>query len=297
MRCIANGGITMKKYSKCGFDVYHYEFDTLHQFLTQTQAATVNQKIFSLFFSHKISPDNTEWTGTANFEEAVELCQKGWSENFEKFVYMKKHIDEELLSPIIKHRQIQDIIGYNPSVPDYLMGNPLNMWNQTTKQIPTFINIYLNLAYKSETDENSIFNRGVIVLSLVDALQQKGYCVRFKPFVCIEEHNEIIFASFNLKDDWEKLNVKKAYYPLCHPSFLRRLVFLLIETTPVHCVNWEIRYGLPSKFSTFKNIINPGPNDIIITQPSQLGIQGYNIDTDLKYFLMCTNLQKFLTRI
>lgn len=284
----------MKKYSKSGYDVYHYDFDTLHQFLTQTQAATINREVFPRLASHK---DDTEWTGTRNFEEAVELCQKGWSEDFEKLVRIKKRIDEKLLSPITKPRQVQDIVGYNPSVPDYLIGNPLNMWNQTKKQIPTFINIYLNMAYNCGTDRDSIFNRGVIVQSLVDALQDKGYSVRFKTVICVEEDDEVIFAAFNLKGEGEKLNIKKTYFPLCHPSFFRRLVLLLMETTPVRYRSWDDGYGRPSKSSTLKKIINPGPNDIIITQPSEIGISGYDIDDDLESFLRHTDLQELLTRI
>lgn len=286
--------LDMKKYSKSGYDVYHYEFDTLHQFLTQTQAATVNRDVFPLLVSHK---DDTEWTGTRNFEEAVELCQKGWSKDFDKLVRMKKRIDEKLLTPVTKPRQVQDVIGYSPSVPDYLIGNPLNMWNQTKKQIPTFINIYLNMAYNRGTDRDSIFNRGIIVQSLVDALQDRGYSVRFKTVICVEEYDEVIFASFNLKGEGEKLNIKKTYFPLCHPSFIRRLVLLLMETTPVRYRSWGDGYGYPSEKSTLKKIINPGPNDIIITQPSKIGISGYDINDDLESFLRHTDLQELLTKI
>lgn len=291
----------MKKYLKDGFVVYHYDFDTLHQFLTQIQSSPINQNVFFRPYSHKTDTETIEFTGTKNFEEAVDLCQKGWSEDFEKLTSIKKRIDERLLSPIIKPRQVQgqvqDIVGYNPSVPDYLIGNPLNMWNKTKKQISDFINIYINIDYNYKTDKNSIFNRGIIVQSLVDVLQQKGYSVRFKAFSCSQEDNEILFASFNLKNDGEKLNIKKTYFPLCHPSFLRRLCFLLEETTPVKCEKWCHGYGSPSKLTTFKNIINPGPNDIVITQPSEMGILGYDIYDDLEYFLMHTNLQEFLTRI
>lgn len=287
----------MKKYLKDGFVVYHYEFDTLQQFLTQIQSRPINQNVFSKLISHETDTRIINFTGTKNFEEAVDLCQKGWSEDFEKLVSIKKRIDKRLLSSIIKPRQVQDIVGYNPSVPDYLIGNPLNMWNKTKKQNFDSINIYINIDYNYKTNKNSIFNRGIIVLSLIDALQQKGYNVIFKAFCCSHEDNELLFASFNLKNDREKLNIKKTYFPLCHPSFVRRLGFLLEETTPFECKSWENGYGFPSRFTIFKNIINPGPNDIIITQPLEMGIRGYDIYDDLESFLMHTNLQEFLTRI
>ncbi|HJA42064.1 MAG TPA: hypothetical protein H9667_11245 [Firmicutes bacterium] len=284
----------MKKYQKSGYDVYHYDFETLHQFLNQIQSAPVNRNVFPRSASHK---DDTEWCGTRNFEEAVDLCQKGWSKDFEKLIRLKKRIDEKLLSPIPRSRQIADVVGYTPSVPEYLIGNPLNMWNQTQKQIPTFINVYLNLAYNCGTGRDEIFNRGIIVQSVVDALQDRGYSVRFKTFICVEEDDEVIFSTFNLKGEGEKLNIRKTYFPLCHPSFFRRLVFLLMETTPVVYRSWDNGYGHPSNSSTIKKIINPGPNDIVITQPSEIGIRGYDIDDDLESFLRHTNLQELLTRI
>lgn len=283
----------MEKYFKSKYTIYHYSFDTLYQFLTRIQSVTINRKVFSECCSHTA---DSKWAGTSSFDEAVKLCQNGWSEDFEKLVSMKKRLDKKLISPIAKPRQVLDIVGYNPSVPDYLIGNPLNMWNRTQKQEPIFVNIYLNLAYSHKTNINSIFNRGVIVQSLVDALECKGYNVRFKTFDCSVNDNEIIFASFNLKGEGEKLNIKKNYFPLCHPSFCRRLSCALIETTPVENLGWRYGYGLPDT-SIIKEIIDIESNAIIIPQPSEIGIKGMDIDTDLESFLKYIHLQKFFTKI
>lgn len=285
----------MKQYHKAGYDVYHYDFETLHQFLNQSQAAEFNANVFDV---HDPSSrgNSTSWAGTSTYEEAVELCQKGWSEGFEKLVRLKKRIDEKVLSPIVKPRQVSDIVGYNPSVADWLQGNPLNMWNSAKKQIPIFINIYLNMAYNCGTDRDEIFNRGIVVQSIVDALQDRGYSVRFKTCICVEYDDEMIFAVFKLKGEGEKLNIRKTYFPLCHPSFFRRLVFRLMETTPVRYRGWESGYGHPTNSRDLREIINPGPNDIVITQPSEIGIRGYDIDDDLEAILEFTNLQEILAK-
>lgn len=284
----------MKKYKSNDYTVFRYDFDTLHQFIKHIQSAPINHDVFKSFSSHK---NDSEWTGTRTFEEAIDLCQRGWSDNFENLVRLKKRIDEKLLSPVPVSHQITDIIGYAPSVPDYLMGNPLNMWRQVNRQIPKFVNVYLNISYNCGTNRNAIFNRGIIVQSIVDSLQDKGYSVRFKTFICVNNGDEIIFSTFNLKGEGEKLNIKKTYFPLCHPSFFRRLVFSLMESTPVVNWDWDDGYGYPSKLNIIKQVLNLGPNDIIITQPSEIGIEGNDIYDDLESFLYHTKLEDILTTI
>lgn len=286
----------MKQYRKAGYDIFHYEFETLRQFLNQSQAAEFNARVFNSYNpdSHK---QGSDWYGTDTYEEAVELCEKGWSEGFERLVRLKKRIDEKVLSPVSQPRQVPDVIGYSPSVPDWLQGNPLSMWNSVKKQVPTFINVYINMAYNCMTDRNAVLNRGIIVQSIVDALQDRGYSVRFKTCILVRDSDEMIFATFKLKGEGEKLNIRKTYFPLCHPSFFRRLVFRLMETTPFRYEYWDDGYGYPADSSIVKEIINPGPNDILITQPSEIGVRGYDIDDDLDAILDFTNLREVLTRV
>lgn len=287
----------MRNYKKGGYNVFHHEFKTLSQFLSYIQNAPVNTYVFNraIRSSHRRTDD--EWYGTGSFEEAVELCLEGWSPGFDQFVRMKKRIDEKLLDPIVRPRQVvADVVGHSPSVPDYLHGNPLNMWNRVNVYTPTFINIYLNISYHCETLFNRVFNRGIIALSLVDALQDRGYGVRFKVFECSTVDKEMIISFFNLKGDGEKLNIKKTYFPLCHPSFLRRLIFQLQEVTPVSKSDWGFSYGCPSDVATIKRVVDIGPNDIIIVQPSEMGVNGENIDEDLEAMLKFTNLEGILAK-
>ena len=282
----------MKKFRKSGYDVFEYRFDTLYDFTKFIQNAPINTRIF--FRTASTEEDNI-WTGTRNFEEAIDLCQSGWSKDFDKLLKLKRRVDEKLLTPMVQKKQFQDVIGFTPSVPDYLIGNPFNMWNKQNSFNPTFINIYMNISFNSATSRNAIYNRGIIVQSILDVLQSKGYGVRFYVFEASTKNDEFLISYFNLKGEGEKLNLKKTYFPLCHPSFLRRLIFRLQEVTPV-TNNWEDGYGRPADMSLLQKIINPRPNDIIITQPSEIGINGYDIDDDLESFLMHTQLQEILTK-
>lgn len=283
----------MKNFWNGRYDVFEYRFDTLYDFTKFIQNTPINRRIFYCTESTK---NDTEWTGTRNFEEAIDLCQSGWSEDFDTLLKLKRRVDEKLLTPMVQKKQFQDVIGFTPSVPDYLIGNPFNMWNKQNTFNHTCIDIYMNIAFNSLTSRKAIYNRGIIVQSIVDVLQSKGYGVRFCVFEARTTADELIISYFNLKGEGEKLNLKKTYFPLCHPSFLRRLMFRLTEVTPVTNA-WIYGYGKPANRSLVQEIINPRPNDIIITQPSEIGIEGNDIDYDLESFLRHTQLQEILTKV
>lgn len=58
-----------------------------------------------------------------------------------------------------------------------------------------------------------------------------------------KKNSQIHYAKFNLKSPGERLNIQKLFFPLCSPSFLRRLVFRLREVTPDITSNWSDSYG------------------------------------------------------
>ena len=58
-----------------------------------------------------------------------------------------------------------------------------------------------------------------------------GFGVNLNIFTMSQYDNQIHYAKFNLKSVAERLNIQKVFFPLCHPSFLRRLVFRLREET------------------------------------------------------------------
>ena len=91
------------------------------------------------------------------------------------------------------------------------------------------IDIYYNSAILSRVSTDEIFNRGAITLCLVEILENMGFSVDLNIFTMSEESNQIHYAKFNLKNNSERMNIQKLYFPLCHPSFLRRLVFKLRE--------------------------------------------------------------------
>lgn len=108
-----------------------------------------------------------------------------------------------------------------------------------------------------------------------------GFSVDFHLFEMAKIDSEIHYSDFLFKKEGERLNPKKMYFPLCHPSWIRRLDFRLIEVTPDINYEWpRHNYGRPCRLEIIKDIIDLEPGDIIIPTIDELGIQGNNIIDD-----------------
>ena len=104
--------------------------------------------------------------------------------------------------------------------------------------------------------------------------------------------DQLHFSEFILKQENERLNPQKLYFPLCHPSWIRRLNFRLIEETPDATYSgWASGYGKPSNFQTIKEIIKPQKNDIIIPTIDEIGISGYDLVDDTNNLFEYINRQ------
>ncbi len=178
-----------------------------------------------------------------------------------------------------KSRQYNFYVGYAPDVKAYLEGNPLSMLN---KQNPKrkHIDIYYNSAILGGVSTDEIYNRGAITLSLVEIFENMGFSVGLNIFTMSECDDQVHYAKFNLKRSGERLNIQKLYFPLCNPSFLRRLVFRLREETPDITYPWTDGYGKTSDDYTIRKIISLKENDIVICQPDEMGVSGHDIIDD-----------------
>ncbi|MDO4282753.1 MAG: hypothetical protein Q4D02_03875 [Clostridia bacterium] len=277
----------MKKqiYEKKGYTVYEYYFENLHRFLEYITTEETNTRVFN---PRRLSSmkDSYSFNRTNSLDEAIRLCATGWDEKFSLLLKLKDEVDEKFLHENQLQRRVKDCVGFAPSVPDYLHGNPVNMWNRIYEPNCEIINIYVNIAYSHSTNTSAVYNRGAIILSLVDALERMGYGVNLTVFEYCYERSEAFLAYFNIKDETENLNMKKAYFPLCHPSFLRRLGFRLKEVTPFRYSDWEDSYGMvPDRHEVVRFFDFDLTRNILFSTPKQMGIEGDDIYEDLSTVL------------
>ena len=266
-----------KYYNKNGYKIMKYEFDSISDFIDYLDTHKVNENIFGSNPASETS--GYDFCKTHSLEEAKQLCKFGYHEDFEKLVELKILLEKYIKWSKTKSKQYNFYVGYAPDVKAYLEGNPMSM---LIKDYPRrrHIDIYYNSAILSMVSTSQIFNRGAVTLCLVEILENMGFSVGLNIFTMSSKDDQIHYAKFNLKKSGERLNVQKLYFPLCNPSFLRRLVFRLREETPDIYSSWRNGYGQTANDYLIREMIDLKPNDIVICQPEEMNIEGYDIVDD-----------------
>lgn len=263
-------------YQKSGYNVMYYRFDSIYEFVEYLTTVPIKKNIFKNPSSISGSYD---FCKTENFDEAIELIKYGYHEDFDKLMESKLKLEKYIKLSNKRNKQYNFYVGYVPDVKAYLEGSPLSMINRNNNSRKK-IDVYMNSSFYENTSSKAIFNRGAIVLTLIEILESLGFSVDLHLFEMSTEGNEMHFSNFILKNESERLNPQKLYFPLCHPSWIRRLNFRLIEQTPDITSSWVDNYGIPSDLQTMKQIIELRNNDIIIPTIEELNIRGDDIIDD-----------------
>ena len=265
-----------KTYHKNGYDVMYYRFDSIAEFVDYLANAPVQYRAFDSLSSETGS---YSFTQTESLDEALDLIKFGYHEDFEKLVQLKLKLEKYIKMSKKRNKQFNDYIGYAPDVKAYLEGNPLSMLNKKSEARKK-VNVYMNTSFYGGTSKEAIFNRGAIVLSMIEILENMGFSVDLHLFEMSTVSSMMHFSDFILKSENERMNIQKLYFPLCHPSWIRRLNFRLIEVTPDITSSWSSGYGRPSDLSTMKKVIDLDKNDIIIPTIEELNIRGNSVVDD-----------------
>jgi len=265
-------------YRKNGKNVMEYNFDSITEFINYLDNTPTNTDIWGDGELHSNDSDYGFFK-TSSLQEAKDLCKYGWHEDFDRLVELKLTLEKYIKMSSKKNKQYNFYVGYAPDVKAYLEGNPLSMFNKENPR-RRHIDIYYNAAILSRVSTDKIFNRGAITLCLVEILENMGFSVGLNIFTMSDYYSQVHYAKFNLKRNEERINVQKLFFPLCNPSFLRRLVFRLREETPDITCCWTDGYGTTSDDYTIRNIINLKENDIVICQPDEMGVKGNDIIED-----------------
>ena len=263
-------------YDKNGYKVMEYDFSSIASFLEYLDNTPTNTSVFRRLESHG---NDYGFCQTHSFDEAKDLCRYGCHKDFDRLVSLKYTLEKYIKMSRMKQKQYNYYVGYVPDVKAYLEGNPLSMLNKENPK-RKHVDIYYNSAILGHVSTEQIFNRGAVTLSLVEILENMGFSVGLYVFTMSSCNGQVHYAKFGLKSPNERLNMQKLYFPLCHPSFLRRLVFRLREETPDITQPWSDGYGRTCDDRMIREIIDLKDNDIVICQPDEMNVLGNDIVDD-----------------
>ena len=187
----------------------------------------------------------------------------------------------------------------------YTTNAPKIYKNLDRKKVQKTIGINIQLACGTNTTKRELFNRAVIITSLIYALEKKGYKVLVNSFMLVEKEDEeksfidksdnskktteVIEAIIEIKND-NQTSYQSLYKSLANIEFFRRLCFRIIEVSDV--VNlWNDDYGKPIKKDAAIELLRLKPYDIYFDEPRAMGIKGKDIGEDFETVIKKLNLE------
>lgn len=175
---------------------------------------------------------NGRWSGTNTYQEAVDLMKNGYREGTEKLkARLKAQTQDE---EKVVRKMVLDAVGFQPVVPNYLMGLPNSMVN--TKMVAKkqkVITLNKDISYNAGFTTDEIFEYSARTLRLVQSLEAQGYAINLNVILGIRyegtDDEEII--KVRVKSANERMNLQKVSFPIAHQSMLRRMLFKYLEVT------------------------------------------------------------------
>ena len=178
----------------------------------------------------------SDWTGTKNFQAAMDLARKGWAEGLEKIKAMSEEIWKVVGQEIKKQTFQYDVCGDVVDVDRYLSGEPENMIQFTEEQAVghgKVIKIWVNTVASAGVTTETMFYRGAAVVALVDALEKLGFSCEVATIDAISERwtgdKNVLRYNVTLRSAGEALDLDRLAFALANASWFRRLIFSAME--------------------------------------------------------------------
>lgn len=269
--------------------IYNYEFNGLNELASYIEKTPINKKCFTSLAS---TDKNYKFFQTNNFDEALNLCKFGISPgSIKEFLNISNDLEAKLPDLTKDRTIIENVYGIRPNVQKFLRGNPKSMYSLKRFTPKGIIDVYYNVSIKAITKQSIILKRGICSIQLVKLLEKLGYIVSFNLISLSQVDNEYTYVNVKIKNDNEKIDAVTSYFPMCHPSFPRRIIFRLKEVTPyLHIYQ---NYGYVVDLEEF---IKDDKNSKKIIIPSADTFANSSGDIENYFMDLCknVNLEKFL---
>lgn len=248
--------------------------------------------------NHNVFKEPESINGTSNFygeplNKAIEYCIDGYTKGFDTFLSANNELVNTCREISDNRKMVRSLYGGIPLSPLVAAGVPDSRIKYVRDESSVVRNFYFGLSYPASTNDQAIINRGLAVLHIIRALENRGELVNFKAFQLSHVKNEILEVELNLKKPGDLfLDVQKCYFPIKGKEFLRRVLFRVLESVPVEDSYWGQCYGLNFKSDKIREILNTKPTDVVIPAPSEMGITGEDLYEDTISTIKYLNLEK-----
>ena len=225
------------------------EFDTISELAEYVKKGKPSPWFEKKQKSQETSLIMTEFSKTRTFEEAYKMLTEGWYDGSKK-LEKRLTLEKDTMFDKLERKFVQDVVGFQPIVPNYLMGVPKSMVNsKMVMRREKVVTLDYCAAFPSKVSANTIEENCITAFRIIKAIEASGIRVNLNVFnVAYEFDYETGTRRYNLiklrvKGANERLNVAKMAFPMVHPSFLRRILFRIIEVNPCYTFEFVRTYG------------------------------------------------------
>lgn len=220
-------------------------------------------------YSRETDSQAQTFTGTASFEESVNLARYGWNDGLNRLSSAMDIIANAAYNDAVPLVTL-DVAGAFPIVPVAVAGDPLNMVHlaPSEERVRPVLRIAYNTGAMSDYRAHELTNAGAAFLSVVTGLEANGYRVEITMCPTSRASGRITkaIARTVIKRADESLELDKLAFCLLHPSCHRRINFSRIERHPELEAGWRMTYG---------STTDPDPEHIDPGQAYIAGVQTF----------------------
>lgn len=159
-------------------------------------------------------------TGVNSFAEAEELMRTGYQPTVDR---MKKGIKANLQGQGKRFSFRNDVVGFQPIIPNAIMGLPNSIINGYMKPIKSkVLNIYYDMTASWTTSSEDIIKAGQKVLSAIMELEMQGYKFNLHAIQSYYDHsNKAYILCTKIKSANTPMDLKRISFPLTHTAYFR----------------------------------------------------------------------------
>lgn len=166
------------------------------------------------------------FTTVSSWSESIEYIRKGFNDGYNK-IKQAYNTNVKQYSMSVSQDYNLNKCGFAPSIPHYLAGNPLNMWNfaENEQFNHKIFNVNVDTSVPAKIEAKQIIEAGAKLLTAINALEKQGHRVGLNAtLLTIDTFNNpstVIGFSVTVKESDNAIDLKRLSYSLTCPAFQR----------------------------------------------------------------------------
>lgn len=178
---------------------------------------------------------SSTWNGgTASYDAAVALIEKGWRDGAKRVEALRQELDGAVQSLVAAKSaaMVYGVEGDHVDIGRVVTGDPecCGDWSQQGEdRAEKVVKIVANISVSAAVNVETMFARGAACLAAVDILESLDRRVELWAAIGLRDCGKNVETHILIKPASQPAELDRLAYVLCHASFFRRVVFAHME--------------------------------------------------------------------